>query len=188
MEDMEQLFDYGVKLDSPFVIRYPRDVCLSFPETAVPVEPGRGVFLRRDDNPNLLIGVGGLLAQTVKASDRLSREKIGTDVYDLRFIKPIDEDYLIRIISSYQTVFCFEDGAEHGGIGEHILQLCKRHQVPVDFRCKGVPDTFIPHASRSQLLNSCGLDEASIALYVQSVLHERRRSKQFRVIEKAAER
>lgn len=188
MEDMEQLFDYGVKLDSPFVIRYPRDVCPSFPETAVPVEPGRGVFLRRDDNPNLLIGVGGLLAQTVKASDRLSREEIGTDVYDLRFIKPIDEDYLIRVISSYQTVFCFEDGAEHGGIGEHIMQLCKRHHVPVDFRCKGVPDTFIPHASRNQLLNGCGLDEASIALHVQSVLHERRRSKQFRVIEKTVER
>ncbi len=187
MEDMEQLFDYGVKLETPFVIRYPRDVCLSFPETSSPVEAGRGVFLRKDGNRTLLIGVGALLSQTINAADRLSREKTGTDVYDLRFIKPLDEDYLLQVLSSYQTVFCFEDGAEQGGIGEHIMQLCKKHRLPVDFRCRGVPDTFVEHATRSQLLSACGLDGASLALYVQSVLHEQGRGKQFHLIEKAAE-
>ena len=161
--EMTTLLDYGFSIKSPFIIRYPKDKCpqplLSEQE---PVSPGRGVFIKQNNSPVLLIGAGSMTKEMVYASEALEENGIPTDVYNLRFIKPIDGEYLKKIASGYQYIFTAEEGSVLGGIGEEILHILKEDNFPQKIINFGVPDSFITHGPRNILLKYCGLDTDSL--------------------------
>ena len=171
MDEMELMLDYAVNLKAPVILRYPKTECsLSFPGTNSPLARGRGVFVKKNEARILIAATGGLIAEALEASDRLENQGVEADVYNIRFIKPVDSEYLMEIVSGYDSFLFLEEGSGKGGLGEYISSLLKENGVRTEFHHLHVPDRFIPQGTRKELLNYCGLDSSSVYNYIDSML------------------
>ncbi len=167
-KEVELMLNWALAQDAPGMIRYPKSAC---PETNglldAPIEIGRGVMVKQSGASALLISVGGLFQEAYEAVRMSAEQGIEVDHYNLRFIRPLDEEYLVDLISRYSKVYMVEDGAVVGGIGEYIAGMLMRNGVKVHFNWSGVPDAFLAQASRSELIGTCKLDRHSIAEALQ---------------------
>jgi 1-deoxy-D-xylulose-5-phosphate synthase len=173
--ELRFMLDYALKLNSPALIRYPKAACPpELPAFSHPLEHGRGVWLQRRHGSRLCLAFTGSLYPQVLEAARLLHD-IGheADLYNIRFIKPIDEDYLATILDSYDLVAFIEEGIDSGGFGEYAATLgcCRncRAQTAVlavagDFAAAG-------HAlgTREQLLRENGLDGEGIARKISAI-------------------
>ncbi len=170
-DEMAAMLAYGINASCPVLIRYPKAACPpSFEGTDSSLEKGRGVFVKKNTGNILLAATGGLLGEVVDASELLAARGVYTDVYNLRFIKPIDEDYIVHILSFYEDVFFIEENSGKGGVGEYISSLVHIHGLNINFHYLFVPDAFIAQGTRAELLNYCGLNAESIRHTVLSSL------------------
>lgn len=149
----------------PFAIRYPR---------------GRG------ENPNwktpfteLIIGKGqklkagqklafvtlGPIGNTaLKACSLLAENNIDAAVYDMRFLKPIDEELLHEIFTHFQTILTIEDASIIGGLGSAVIEFATKHNYShVTIHTLGIPDRFIEQGTPEELYHVCGIDTEGIA-------------------------
>jgi len=173
--EMEAAFRWAFEADGPTAIRYPKAFCApECAELAAPFEPGRGVFARYHQGEVLIVAVGALLLEALRAAHQLGLRGISTDVYNLRFVHPIDEDYLASVLSLYGTVVTVEEGIRHGGAGETIARTAAERGISLSLACLGTPDRFLAQATRDELLARCGLDAASIALAAEDLACGRR--------------
>ncbi|MFW6209375.1 MAG: 1-deoxy-D-xylulose-5-phosphate synthase [Spirochaetota bacterium] len=163
-KEVELMLNWALAQEAPGMIRYPKSAC---PETNglldVPIERGRGVMVSEGGASHLLISVGGMYQEANEAVRMSAEHGIDVDHYNLRFIKPLDEEYLADLISRYSKVYMVEDGALSGGIGEYVAGILTRRGVKVQFNWAGVPDVFLAQADRSELIETCRLDRYSIA-------------------------
>jgi 1-deoxy-D-xylulose-5-phosphate synthase len=169
--EMEAAFRWAFANDGPTVIRYPKAVCApECTELAAPFEPGRGVFARFHQGEVLIVAVGALLLESLRAAHQLSLRGIAADVYNLRFVRPLDEEYLASVLSLYGTVVTAEEGTLRGGAGEMVARMIVERGIDLTMRCLGTPDQFLAQATRDELLARCGLDAADIARTVEDLL------------------
>ena len=165
--DVELMLDYALKSDKPVLLRFPKDIVSESTGEKKALKKGRGRFLFKNTSDILIIGYGGVLANIVEAGSLLIRSGIENDIYDLCFIKPVDEEYLCEIISEYKKVFLFEDSVVSNGMGEYIASVLYRKKIQVDFYFVGVGDFFPAHASRKELMAKSFLDAKSIFNFVR---------------------
>jgi 1-deoxy-D-xylulose-5-phosphate synthase len=152
------------------MMRWPKAVCgPDLPELRVEFASGRGVFVRYLQSEALIINVGGLLPQCLAAAHLLNLRGISADIYNLRFVKPLDREYLRNVLGLYRSAVLVEEGSARGGVGEHIGRIIAERAWPEAFRAIGVEDAFLPLGSREQLLADAGLDAAGIARVVQAL-------------------
>lgn len=118
----------------------------------------------------LVVGFGALINEALEAAELLGRLEIRADVYNLRFIQPLDLDYLVSLFYRYRMVCLVEEGCRCGGIGEQIAAELKRRGGVVPFLHLGFPRSFIPQGSRRELLGVYGLDGRTIAVAVEQAL------------------
>lgn len=169
--EMERMFRYALSLDKPVVIRYPKAVCAEeSPPFSLELSEGRGIHIEQHDGRVLLIGVGGIITEVQRALKVLVDKRITADLYNLRFIKPIDEEYLANILADYEFVALVEEGIAQGGIGEYVAAIINKYNLEVGFLPLAITDRFLPQASRSELLNLCRLDGEGIAASVADYL------------------
>ena len=169
--EMEAAFRWAFAADGPTVIRYPKAVCApECAELAAPFEPGRGVFARFHQGEVLIVAVGALLLEGLRAAHLLERLGIAADVYNLRFVRPLDEEYLASVLSLYGTVVTAEEGARRGGAGEAVARTAAERGIELSLACLGTPDRFLAQATRDELLARCGLDAAGIASTAENLL------------------
>jgi 1-deoxy-D-xylulose-5-phosphate synthase len=169
--ELESMLAFSSGLDTPSIIRYPKDTCpAAHPSFELPLERGRGVFISRKGGKALIAFTGSLYPQALEAASLLEDAGIDADLYNLRFIKPLDEDYLVSVLSRYETVLFAEDGLRSGGIGEYAAALALRHRLPLTLAVQGVPDTFAGLGRRDELLARYGLDGQGIAQALLAVL------------------
>jgi 1-deoxy-D-xylulose-5-phosphate synthase len=162
-QEMDAMLQWAHQQGGPVMLRYPKAQCPDIYGEAQPLQRGRGALLTEGDGDILLVGLGGLLSEVVEAGHILADRGIKADVYNMRFIKPLDESYLLELFSGYHSVYMVEDGAERGGIGEYIASLLQRSSLDIQFRWRGVPDTFFPQATRDELIRKQELDRGAIA-------------------------
>lgn len=152
----------------PFAIRYPRGrgklVDWRCPLEAV--EVGRGRKLRDGDDVALLsIGsVGNLAAEAI---ERVAIKGISVAHYDMRFLKPIDEDILHEVGRKYKRIITLENGTIKGGLGSAVLEFMAKYGYKPDVRVMGLPDEFIEHGSVPELCRLCEIDTNSIAKAIE---------------------
>lgn len=169
--ELDRMMEYAFAQAKPVLIRYPKANCeQDFPELEAPLVPGRGVFVRQEGAPILILSVGGILKQAQEASLLLSQTGIDTDLYNLRFLKPLDEDFLKEVVAPYKAILLVEEASRQGGIGERIG--CLLHEWRGIYRHLGAPDSFISHASREELLEEHGLDGKGIASAVLNLVED----------------
>jgi 1-deoxy-D-xylulose-5-phosphate synthase len=148
----------------PVLLRFPKAPCTNNnPVLGSALEEGRGVFVRRGRGNILVLSLGALCGEAEAAADILASEGLGVDVYNLRFIKPLDTEYLRAVLSGYEAAYLVEDAARSGGVGDAVGELVARWGLSLAYDHGGAPDEFLPHGSREELLADCGLDAAGIA-------------------------
>ncbi|MEM5947630.1 1-deoxy-D-xylulose-5-phosphate synthase [Spirochaetia bacterium 38H-sp] len=161
--EMNMMLGWALSADSPVVIRYPKDTCLSEDGAFIsPLEKGRGIFVRKTGSADrLIIGYGGHIRECIKAAELAEKQGIKCDVYSLRFLKPLDIDYLSAVCKPYKKIIIAEDIAASGGVGSLIKsELADTTDAVITLRA--VSDEFPQHATREELLASYGLDAKSL--------------------------
>jgi len=177
--EIELSLEWACSCKTPVLIRYSKGEAYSAGvEQDAPLEEGRGVLVRKRSKASILIiSLGGLLREVVQASDLLEDKGFACDVYQMRFIRPLDQKALLDLMERYEQVLFVEEGIAAGGMGEEIALLLNQSKEEILYSHIGVPSEFLPQANRSQLIQKCGLDSLSIAGKVEEIQSELRFSK-----------
>ena len=144
-----------------FVIRYPRgrghrvEWQCSFEE--IPVGKGRKL---RDGQRLAVLSIGPFGYDVEQAIDETG---LPVAHYDLRFLKPLDEELLEEVAHNYDRILTVEDGARKGGMGSAVLEWMADHHYHPSVVRLGLPDHFVPHGTVEELRRLCGIDTESIA-------------------------
>ena len=152
----------------PFVIRYPRGngsvVNWRCPLEAVPIGKGRKL---QDGSDVAVITIGPIGVTAAKAIAAFT-PKVAH--YDLRFLKPLDEEMLHEIGRKFKKIVTVEDGVRNGGMGSAILEWMSEHDYMPVIKRLGLPDHFVEHGTVAQLQNIVGIDEEHIRETIQGLL------------------
>ena len=148
----------------PFAIRYPRGrgVLVDWQCPLEEIQVGKGRKLKEGkDIAVLTLGpIGNEAAKAIASAEAKSGKSIAH--YDLRFLKPLDEEILDEIGQNYQFIVTVEDGVLKGGMGSAILEYMADHGYTPSVRRIGIPDNFVQHGTPQELYRICGMDATSI--------------------------
>ena len=161
-----QLPDQG-----PFVIRYPRGrgVLTEWrcPLEAVPVGKGRCLHEGMEVAILSLGPIGNMVAEAVR---ELEVNGISAAHYDMRFLKPIDEDILDYVGHHFQHIITVEDGVIRGGLGSAVLEYMSDHNLQPEVKRLGLPDEFVEHGKPAELYHIVGIDKEGIIASVKELI------------------
>jgi len=151
-----------------FVIRYPRGngVHAEWRTPMKEVAVGTGRCLR-EGTELAIISFGPIGNEVVKVLDEMPTTK-SVAHYDLRFVKPLDENMLQEIGNRFKKIITIEDGVRNGGMGSAVLEWLNDHKFYPQMIRMGLPDAFVEHGSVAQLRQLVGLDADSIRKEIEA--------------------
>ncbi|MDR2394609.1 MAG: 1-deoxy-D-xylulose-5-phosphate synthase [Treponema sp.] len=173
--ELKRMLDWSLSAVGPAMIRYPKATCPhEIHAFSLPLERGKGVFIREWGTLVCLAFTGSLYSEVWDAADRLLALNIAVDLYNLRFLKPVHEDYLAEIMNRYELMVFIEEGIIEGGFGEYATELASRRQCTAQIRVLGIHGNFGSLGKREELLHINGLDGEGIAASVRRFYGENR--------------
>ena len=144
--------------NSPSAVRYPRgtgtDATVS--DGLETVEIGKGI-IRREGEKIAVIAFGSMVAPSLTAADKLN-----ATVADMRFVKPIDEELIVRLARSHDYIVTAEENAEQGGAGSAVLEVLAKHGICKPVLLLGVEDKVTEHGDPKKLLADLGLNAEAV--------------------------
>lgn len=168
---------YTAQLDSntlPFVIRYPRGqgVMTEWKTEMKEIKIGTGRKLKTGKDIAILsYGHPGNFAASAIRDVRA--EGMDPAHYDMRFVKPLDEEMLHEVFTNFHKVITIEDGTIVGGFGSAILEFMNEHGYKADVKIMGIPDRLVEHGSPKQLYDEIGIDANGIAGAIRAMAVEK---------------
>jgi len=155
----------------PIAVRYPRDYGYGVPENGAlhALEIGKGELLAVGDDAGI-IAVGSMVMPALEAARLLERKGIRVSVVNARFAKPLDAGLITGVAKSVALVVTVEENSVKGGFGSAVGLCLSEAGVSVPLKMIGIPDEFVEHASRGELLKSLGLSAEGIAGEVERAL------------------
>ncbi len=166
--------DETQKSGKAFTIRYPRGQGVMpqwrTPFTKLPVGKGR---LVKEGDDIAVLSVGHIGNYVVEASAALSREGVSVAHYDMRYVKPLDEQLLHTVFSKFDRVLTVEDGCLQGGFGSAVLEFMADHQYTGKVMRLGIPDLIVEHGEPLELHRECGYDKDGIVRAVRKLVSEK---------------
>ncbi len=158
----------------PFVIRYPRGngVMPDWKRPFKTLEVGKGRKIC-DGEEVALLTIGHVGNFAVEARAELNSEGYYPAHYDLRFVKPLDEQLLHEVFSTYKHIITVEDGTLQGGMGAAILEFMADNRYQAEVTRLGIPDSFVEHGEQPELWAECGYDRNAIIEAVKKVAVKR---------------
>lgn len=151
-------------------IRYPRGngVMTDWKRPLAELTIGKGRQLRQGKNV-AIISLGSIGHKATKAIESLD-SAYSVAHYDLRFLKPLDEQLLHEIFKKHSHVITLEDGVITGGMGSAIIEFMVDNEYTAKVKRLGVPDAFIEHGTQEELYNQCGYDANAIAETIKTMV------------------
>ena len=155
----------------PFAIRYPRGkgVLENWEREFEKIEIGKGNTINKG-NYIAVISIGHIGNMIIEITKELQSKNINIGHYDIRFLKPLDEDLLHKVFKQYDFIITVEDGCLKGGMGSSILEFMSDHNYKNDILRFGVPDKFIEHGSQKEQRRECGYDKESILGAIKKII------------------
>ena len=156
--ECRQMLHTAYRHNGPTAVRYPRGSGLGVkPEAEMTVLPiGKGE-IRRNGRRTALLAFGGLLGTALQVGEQLD-----ATVANMRFVKPIDRELILKLASEHDLLVSLEENALIGGAGSEVARVLHEAGSTVRLLQLGLPDRFIDHGDQAQLLAEVGLDPASI--------------------------
>jgi 1-deoxy-D-xylulose-5-phosphate synthase len=161
--DLPAMLEFALGHDSPVSMRYPKATAETAERPATPIELGKAEVIEWGHD-GMIVACGTLLASCVKAAKTLRAEGLDVGVINARFVKPLDTATILRAIEECPFVLTVEEGSLMGGFGSAVLEACADAGVSSShIRRLGIPDRFIEHGERGELLSDLGLSPEGIA-------------------------
>ena len=160
--ETRQMLYTGFTLDLPCAVRYPRGtgpgVEVQQTMTALPIGKAE---LRREGANIAFLSFGPMLAPVMTAA-----ENLGATVVNMRFVKPIDEEMILRMAETHGLLVTVDENAVAGGAGSAVNECLASYDTRVSVLNLGLPDRYIEHGSRADMLHDAGLDAQGIVTAV----------------------
>ena len=164
------------KVTNPFSIRYPRGngVMVDWKQPFEEITVGKGRKIKEgDDIAILTIGHPGNFA--LEACKTLENEGISAAHYDMRFVKPIDEDMLHEVFKNFDKIITVEDGCLMGGMGSAVLEFMADKKYSSTVVRLGIPDRVIEHGTQQELYKECGYSTEDILTAARNLTDKKRK-------------
>src|SRR6188768_2921842 len=162
--ECRQMLYTATTIDGPVAVRYPRGqgpgVAPVVEMTALPI--GKAQVRRTGSSGLLILAFGAML----KAAELIG-ERLDATVVNMRFIKPLDEELVIRLAGTHTGLVTIEENAIAGGAGSAVLELLASCAETLPTLALGIPDRFVEHGSREECLAQAELDAASVEAAVR---------------------
>jgi 1-deoxy-D-xylulose-5-phosphate synthase len=174
--DLTSMLQFALAHDAPVSLRYPKAPAVQIERKFAPIELGRAEVLEWGHDC-ILIACGAVLADCAQAAATLRAEGMDVGVINARFIKPLDNETVLRAIEQANVVITVEEGALPGGFGSAVLEAAADAGISTaHIRRLGVPDRYIEHGERNELLADLGLDATGIAAAARDAISALRES------------
>ena len=154
-----------------FTIRYPRGTGV-MPEWKTEMEKitiGTGRKISEGEDLAILT-LGHIGNYAIEAKEMLKSSGANPAHYDMRFVKPLDEELLHDIFRNYKKVITVEDGCIVGGFGSAVLEFMAANNYSAQVKILGIPDRIVEHGTQLELHAECGFDPSGIAETVKQML------------------
>jgi 1-deoxy-D-xylulose-5-phosphate synthase len=160
--------------DGPTVVRFPKGNVGGEVEAVAKLG---GMDVLREPAPGLgadvlLVGAGPMALTGLEVADRLADHGIGVTVVDPRWTKPLDEA-LVGAAERHRLVAAVEDNGRVGGFGDAVSRLLRDHDVDVPVKTFGLPQEFLPHGTRNEVLEEAGLTPQHLARQITEAVARR---------------
>lgn len=160
--DLPAMLDFALQHDSPCAIRYPKAAAMELDRPPAPLELGKSEVLSWGAE-GCLVACGALLPRCIEAAEQLRDEGLEVGVINARFLKPLDTETILKAIRECGFVITVEEAALAGGFGSAVLEAAADEGVNASgVRRLGIPDQFVEHGERDELLADLGMDVAGI--------------------------
>ena len=158
-DECRQMLYTAVQLERPSAVRYPRGQGPGVtPRTEMKAIPLGKAQVRREGHSGLAILAFGALVPTC---ERIA-ERLDATVVNMRFVKPLDEELVLKMTTSHRALVTVEENVIAGGAGSAITEFLAAQGVSIPLLNLGIPDRFIEHGSREDCLKMAGLDASAI--------------------------
>ena len=156
----------------PFSIRYPKESSINFDnKSSNIIEIGSWEVMNKGDDI-LILSVGSMVNRSMIAMKKLKEKNIQAEVINCRFIKPMDLDYLSNNFSRFSKVVTIEEGVLDGGFGEGVVSWSSANNFKNDILNLGLPNDFVDHGPRRDLLQEVKLDSESLYMKIMEFVNE----------------
>lgn len=177
-QEIRPMLEFALQSGSPVSIRYPKTKVEQVPRDVAPIQLGKAEVMSWGTDGNI-IACGTMLPQAAAAAEALKAEGLSVGVINARFVKPVDEEVIAKA-ASVGFVITIEENALMGGFGSAVLEAANRLGLSTErFKVLAIPDIFVEHGDREELLADLGLDANGLvrtakALASQPALSETR--------------
>ncbi len=172
-EELQDMLEFACRLDLPASIRYPRGQAYSLGQKQ-PIELGKAQVIKEGDCL-CLIALGSMVKTGLECISLLGQEGIDAALINARFIKPLDEELFRGLAEKFKFIVTLEEGSLAAGFGGAVLEFYEREGLleKTNLVRAGLPDEFIPAATREKLLSIYGLDPSALAERIKRLLSNR---------------
>ncbi|MDD3667540.1 MAG: transketolase C-terminal domain-containing protein, partial [Bacteroidales bacterium] len=158
-------------INFPLVIRYPRGkgYIVNWRQEFQTIEIGKGEKIR-DGKDIAVLSLGAIGNNAIKAAQELEKEGVEVAIYNMRFLKPMDNSILEEVLNKYDNIITIEDGVEIGGFGSAVIEYACNKGYKNNIYRMAIEDRFIEHGSLSELQKLCKIDSHSLVLKIKEIL------------------
>jgi len=174
------------KADGPFAVRYPKDCSIRYEPELKPEILKIGTWENLQDGKEVvLLAVGSMVENSLKAREILLESDIFAGVVNCRFIKPFDKKMMKELAREYSIVITIEENTRLGGFGANLRNWCAENvNIRESFHTLAIPDEFVTHGPRKQLLDDVGLSPEKIADYISNLIKKTAKSRNLKELVK----
>ena len=174
--ELRDLMFTAQKLNSsPFTIRYPRGkgVTINWKSKMKEIKVGTGRTLYEGKDLAIL-SIGHIGNYATSAINQLNKDGIYPSHYDMRFVKPLDEKLLHKVMKKHKYILTVEDGCIIGGFGSAIIEFMAENKYNNSIQRLGIPDKIIEHGSQDELYHECKYDSDAIYKFCKKMIDNKR--------------
>ncbi len=175
--ELKNLLLTAINMKRPAVIRYPRGESLGKDASSSIKElpMGKAEVIREGEELNIL-ATGTMVHPSIEAVEKIEKEmSVRIGVINCRFIKPLDEELIVRLGSQQSKLLTVEEKVLQGGFGSAVLELLEENGIRCDISRMGVPDMFVEHGTQKELRRLVGLDADGIEKKIREMLGQCRK-------------
>ncbi len=164
--ETRKLLSTGYKYEGPAAIRYPRGTGpnVEIEKNLEPIEIGKSNLVIKKDSEIIILNFGALMDISKNIA-----EKLDSSLADMRFVKPLDTD-LLKKIKDRKLIITIEDGSRYGGAGSAVQEWYADNNLNVTIKSFGIPDEFIEHASRDEMIKMASLNEDAVMDQIKKLI------------------
>jgi 1-deoxy-D-xylulose-5-phosphate synthase len=164
--ETRKLLSTGYKYEGPAAVRYPRGTGpnVEIDKDLEPIEIGKSNLVIDRDSEIIILNFGALMDTSMSVA-----EKLGCSLVDMRFVKPLDTN-LLKKIKDKKLIITIEDGSRYGGAGSAVQEWYADNNLNVAIKSFGIPDEFIEHASRDEMIKMASLNEDAVLDQIKKLI------------------